>query len=99
MHLREQRSDWHTVVELSEIQKGIESLQSLSGRFHIIENEKYTIVDRLLQRKPDVHEGFSWYLKMRWEESGIWEHGELGENEKSCTGKSELSREIVALIF
>ena len=32
-------------MELSEIQKGIESLQSLSGRFHIIENEKYTIVD------------------------------------------------------
>ena len=40
-------------MELSEIQKGIESLQSLSGRFHIIENENYTIVDDCYKKPCD----------------------------------------------
>lgn len=39
-------------MELDEIQKGIEALQPVSGRFHIIETEKYTIVDDCYNANP-----------------------------------------------
>lgn len=39
-------------MELAEIKKGIESLQSLSGRFHIIETDRYTIVDDCYNANP-----------------------------------------------
>lgn len=39
-------------LTLKEIQTGIESLQSLSGRFHIIETENYTIIDDCYNANP-----------------------------------------------
>lgn len=39
-------------LTLEEIKAGIESLQSLSGRFHIIETEKYTIIDDCYNANP-----------------------------------------------
>lgn len=39
-------------MTLSEIQAGIESLQSLSGRFHIIETERYTVIDDCYNANP-----------------------------------------------
>lgn len=39
-------------LTLEEIKTGIESLQSLSGRFHIIENENYTIIDDCYNANP-----------------------------------------------
>ncbi|MDD3278845.1 MAG: UDP-N-acetylmuramoyl-tripeptide--D-alanyl-D-alanine ligase [Lachnospiraceae bacterium] len=39
-------------LSLQQIKAGIESLQPVSGRFHIIENEKYTIVDDCYNANP-----------------------------------------------
>lgn len=39
-------------MTLEEIRAGIENLQSLSGRFHIIETEKYTIIDDCYNANP-----------------------------------------------
>ena len=39
-------------MELEQIRAGIESLQSLSGRFHIIETEQYTIIDDCYNANP-----------------------------------------------
>lgn len=39
-------------MELSQIQAGIESLQPLSGRFHIIDTKKYTIIDDCYNANP-----------------------------------------------
>lgn len=39
-------------MHLDEIQRGIEKLQPVSGRFHIIETEKYTIVDDCYNANP-----------------------------------------------
>ena len=66
-------------MELSEIQKGIESLQSLSGRFHIIENEKYTIVDDCYNANPMSMKASLGILKdamgRKWP---FWRHGRTG---------------------
>lgn len=77
-------------MELSEIQKGIESLQSLSGRFHIIENEKYTIVDDCYNANPMSMKASLSILKdaMGRKVAILGDMGELGENEK------ELHREV-----
>ena len=77
-------------MELSEIQKGIESLQSLSGRFHIIENEKYTIVDDCYNANPMSMKASLGILKdaMGRKVAILGDMGELGENEK------ELHREV-----
>lgn len=77
-------------MELSEIKKGIESLQSLSGRFHIIENEKYTIVDDCYNANPMSMKASLGILK---DAAGrkvaiLGDMGELGTNEK------ELHREV-----
>ena len=39
-------------MELEQIRAGIGSLQSLSGRFHIIETERYTIIDDCYNANP-----------------------------------------------
>lgn len=39
-------------LTLEEIQRGIESLQSVSGRFHIIETGKYTVIDDCYNANP-----------------------------------------------
>ena len=77
-------------MELSEIQKGIESLQSLSGRFHIIENENYTIVDDCYNANPMSMKASLGILKdaMGRKVAVLGDMGELGANEK------ELHREV-----
>ena len=72
-------------MELSEIQKGIESLQSLSGRFHIIENEKYTIVDDCYNANPMSMKASLGILKdaMGRKEAILGDMGELGEKENA----------------
>lgn len=71
-------------MELSEIRKGIESLQSLSGRFHMIENEKYTIVDDCYNANPMSMKASLGILK---DATGrkvaiLGDMGELGVDEK-----------------
>lgn len=39
-------------LTIEEIRKGIESLQSVSGRFHIIETPKYTVIDDCYNANP-----------------------------------------------
>lgn len=39
-------------LELDQIKAGIESLQPVSGRFHIIESDKYTIIDDCYNANP-----------------------------------------------
>lgn len=39
-------------LTLKEIKKGIESLESLAGRFHILENDHYTIIDDCYNANP-----------------------------------------------
>ena len=67
-------------MELEDIKKGIESLQPVSGRFHIIETEKYTIVDDCYNANPMSMKASLGILKMHWEEKqqflviwGNWE--------------------------
>ena len=40
-------------LTLEQIKQGIETLQSVSGRFHIIETGKYTVVDDCYNANPD----------------------------------------------
>ena len=77
-------------MELSEIQKGIESLQSLSGRFHIIENEKYTIVDDCYNANPMSMKASLGILKdaMGRKVAILGDMGELGENEKELHSRN-----------
>lgn len=39
-------------LTIEEIRKGIESLQSVSGRFHIIETQEYTVIDDCYNANP-----------------------------------------------
>ena len=42
----------HVRLTLEQIKQGIETLQSVSGRFHIIETGKYTVVDDCYNANP-----------------------------------------------
>lgn len=77
-------------MTLEEIKEGIESLQSLSGRFHIIDTEAYTIIDDCYNANPMSMKASLEILK---DAKGrkvaiLGDMGELGEKER------ELHREV-----
>ena len=70
-------------MELEDIKKGIESLQPVSGRFHIIETEKYTIVDDCYNANPMSMKASLGILKdaLGRKTAILGDMGELGKDE------------------
>lgn len=70
-------------LTLEEIQKGIEGLQSLSGRFHIIETGQYTVVDDCYNANPMSMKASLGVLKdaLGRKVAILGDMGELGANE------------------
>ena len=73
-----------------EIRKGIESLQPVSGRFHIIETERYTIIDDCYNANPISMKASLEVLQDGLERkvAVLGDMGELGEEEE------ELHRQV-----
>lgn len=72
-------------MKLEEIKKGIESLQPVSGRFHMIETEKYTIVDDCYNANPMSMKASLGILKdaLGRKAAILGDMGELGKDEVS----------------
>lgn len=70
-------------MKLEEIRKGIESLQPVSGRFHIIDTEKYTIVDDCYNANPMSMKASLGILKdaLGRKTAILGDMGELGKDE------------------
>lgn len=86
-----------------EIKRGIEKLESLSGRFHIIETEDYTVVDDCYNANPVsmkaslkvLHDALDRKVAV------LGDMGELGENEKQLheeVGRVAAQQDIQLLI-
>ena len=86
-----------------EIKRGIEKLESLSGRFHIIETKDYTVVDDCYNANPV---SMTASLKVLHDALGrkvaiLGDMGELGENEKQLhaeVGKEAGKQDVQLLI-
>ena len=86
-----------------EIKRGIEKLESLSGRFHIIETDNYTVVDDCYNANPVSMKAS---LKVLGDALGrkvaiLGDMGELGENEQQLheeVGVAAGQQEIQMLI-
>lgn len=70
-------------LSLSQIRDGIESLQPVSGRFHIIENESYTIIDDCYNANPVSMKASLEVLQdgLNRRVAVLGDMGELGANE------------------
>lgn len=90
-------------MTMEEIKRGIEKLESLSGRFHIIETEDYTVVDDCYNANPVsmkaslkvLHDALDRKVAV------LGDMGELGENEKQLheeVGRVAAQQDIQLLI-
>lgn len=70
-------------MKLEEIKRGIESLQPVSGRFHLIDTEKYTIVDDCYNANPMSMKASLGVLKdaLGRKTAILGDMGELGKDE------------------
>ena len=77
-------------LTLQEIKKGIESLQPVSGRFHIVKTERYTIIDDCYNANPMSMKSSLGVLKdaLGRKVAILGDMGELGPQE------NELHREV-----
>ena len=88
-------------LTIEEIRKGIESLQSVSGRFHIIEAPNYTVTDDCYNANPISMKAS---LDVLTDALGrkvaiLGDMGELGADERKITKKSENMRQKKKLMF
>ena len=78
-----------------QIREGIESLQPVSGRFHIIDTDRYKIIDDCYNANPVSMKASLEVLQeaagRRWLSWEIW--GSWARRRRSCTGRWEPLRE------
>lgn len=90
-------------LTIEEIQRGIESLQSVSGRFHVIETSKYTVIDDCYNANPISMKASVDVLADALERKVaiLGDMGELGADERKLhqeVGKYVAEKEIDLLL-